>query len=144
MFVNLASLAAAVLEKGMDGFRTEISGDGELIVVGADGNVFATGTPDVAMEFENLSEEVGFEAGKVAADIRLSGGDMSRLTDNSFDRLVRAIFEMNWLASQSMIAVRDGKSGPSTGFANGFEIVKATEVFLRNLTAETFRAAVKK
>lgn len=143
MFVDLASLAAAVLEKGPADYQTRISNDGEFIVTAADGSVFATGTPDVAMEFENLSQKVGFEAGKAAADIRLSGGDMSRLTDNSFDRLVRAIFEMNWLASQSMVAVREGKSGPSTGFSNGFEIIKATEVFLRNLAEETFRAAAK-
>lgn len=143
MYHDLKSLANDVLD-GRTGFlRTNLTNGGILEVYDEADKLIATGDPDVFMSFENLSQEVGFKAGKVAAEIRLSGGDTSKLADTSFDRLVRAIFEMNWLAAQSMKAVQEDKSGPSTGYSNGYGIIEATKTFLKHLTMETLRAAAE-
>lgn len=144
MFFDLKSFARETIEKSGEIARSDVTNDGNLCLYREDGSVIAMGSPDVAMAFEELSEQVGFQAGAVAADIRKSVGGTDKLDNSNFGTLVRTIIQMNWLASESMKAVESKTHGPSTGLANGYAMVEATEVYIRALTVATLEAATKK
>ncbi|MBE7009570.1 MAG: hypothetical protein E7422_10720 [Ruminococcaceae bacterium] len=144
MLFDLKSFAQEALKDSAAIASSEITDDGNICLSRKDGSVIAMGSPDVAMAFEELSEKVGFQAGTVAADIRKNIGGTEKLDNSDFGTLVRAIIQMYWLASESMKAVESQTHGPSTGLANGFAMVEATEVYIRALTVATLEAAERK
>ena len=143
MFLELKPFAQQAMREGAEELRAEIAGDGNLRLLRKDGSAAAVGSPDVAMAFEELSEQIGFRAGAAAAELRKNGSGIDKLGDTKFGALVRTITQMNWLASESMRAVEERMPGPATGLANGFAMVEATEVFIRLLTLATLEDAAR-